>query len=99
SNGAPDAIGTMMLLSDGTVMAQGSGVTKSWFKLTPDTSGSYTNGTWSSLADMSLERLYFGSNVLPSGKVFVLGGEYSGPLGLQNIVNTGEIYDPVTNTW
>ena len=30
---------------------------------------------------MGLQRLYFGSNVLPDGRVFVQGGEYSGPFG------------------
>ncbi len=92
-------IGTMMLLTDGTVMAQGGGVANTWYKLTPDASGSYVSGTWSSLASMSTQRLYFGSNVLPSGKVFVLGGEYSGPVGAQNLTNTGEVYDPVADSW
>lgn len=91
--------GTMMLLTDGTVMVQGGGVTNAWTKLTPDTAGNYINGTWTSIANMGLQRLYFASNVLPSGKVFVLGGEYSGPSGAQNIINSGEIYDPVANTW
>jgi hypothetical protein len=93
----------MMLLSDGTVMVQGGGtpttVTKTWYQLTPDGSGSYANGTWSQLPDMSLERYAYASNVLPDGRVFVLGGEYSGPDGTSNWTNTGEIYDPVANTW
>jgi hypothetical protein len=99
---APEAIGTMLLLSDGTVMAQGAGgnmVTKTWYQLTPDASGSYVDGTWSPLASMSLERLYYGSAVLPDGRVFLVGGEYSGPLGISNDTNTGEIYDPLTNSW
>jgi hypothetical protein len=92
----------MMLLSDGTVMAQGGGSTtasKIWYQLTPDASGSYQNGTWSQLASMSLERLYYASNVLPDGRVFVEGGEYSGPGTTQNFTNKGEIYDPVANSW
>ena len=99
TNFAPSGLGTMMLLSDGTVMAQGSGTNKNWFRLTPDATGSYTNGTWSQLASMGTQRLYFGSNVLPSGKVFLVGGEYSGPSGTQNWTSTGEIYDPVANSW
>src|SRR5438552_727320 len=79
------AIGTMMLLTDGRVMAQGengtNGVANTWFQLVPNASGSYINGTWSSLTSMSLQRLYYGSNVLPSGKVFIVGGEYSGSTG------------------
>src|SRR5438105_7209357 len=77
-NLAPTGIGTMMLLTDGTVMAQGGGVTSNWFRLTPDANGSYVNGTWSSIASMGTPRLYFASNVLPDGRVFILGGEYSG---------------------
>jgi hypothetical protein len=91
--------GTMMLLSDGTVMVQGGGVAKTWYQLTSDASGSYVNGTWSQLPSMGLEREFYASNVLPDGRVLVLGGENSGSQGLQNWTNTGEIYDPVANTW
>jgi len=96
---SPTGTGTMMMLSNGTVMVEGGGTTNSWYQLTPSTSGSYTQGTWTSLASMSLQRLYFASNVLPSGNVFCVGGEYSGPTGAQNFTNTGEIYNPVTNSW
>ena len=91
--------GSMLLLSDGTLMVQGGGVSKDWSKLTPDSGGNYINGTWSARAPMSLERLYTGSVVMPNGKVFILGGEYSGPAGSATWVNSGEIYDPVSNTW
>src|SRR6516225_8246919 len=79
TNFLPDAFGATheMLLSDGTVMIQGGGASvasKNWYKLTPDTNGSYIDGTFSPRASMNLERLFFGSNVLPSGKVFLLGG-------------------------
>jgi VCBS repeat-containing protein len=99
----PSFAGTMMLLTDGTVMVQGQegsgGVSKTWQRLTPDSSGNYINGTWSNLASMSLERLYVGSNVLPNGNVFVVGGEYSGPSGTANWTNTGEMYNSLTNSW
>lgn len=104
ANLAPDSdgIASMLLLPDGTVMAQGVGpnqVSKSWYRLTPDANGSYVNGSWSQLADMGLERLYTASNVLQDGRVFELGGEYSGPQGNATWINTGEIYNPLTNTW
>ena len=94
-----DASGTMMLEANGTVIVQGGGVSKAWDLLAPDSSGSYVNGTWTRLAAMSTQRLYFGSNVLTDGRILVQGGEYSGPLGLANWVNTGEIYTPSTNSW
>jgi hypothetical protein len=91
----------LMLLSDGTVMVQGGADTAStsWYKLTPDSTGSYINGTWSQLASMHTGRLAYASNVLTDGRVFVLGGEYSGPNSALNLTNTGEIYDPIANTW
>jgi len=96
---APAALGHMILLSNGTVMAQGSGISKTWYQLTPDINGNYANGTWSALPSMGLERKDYGSNVLPSGKVLIVGGEYSGPSGVKNVINSGEIYDPVANSW
>jgi hypothetical protein len=104
ANPAPDVTGTMMLLTDGTVMVQDNSFTSNtpynqWFRLTPDSTGSYVNGTWSSLASMSTQRLYFASTVLPSGNVFLVGGEYSDPNLDINWTNTGEMFNPVANTW
>ena len=45
---------------------------------------------------MSVQRLYFGSNVLQDGRVFVVGGEYSGPRIASNFNNTAEIFTPST---
>ena len=96
AHAAPAGIGTMELLSDGTMIGtQG----KNWYKLTPDANGSYVNGTWSTMASMSLERLYDATNVLPDGRLLVLGGEYTGPNYTPTSTNTGEIYNPVTNSW
>ena len=61
--------------------------------LTPNATGSYINGTWSTLAAMHYDRLFFFSQVLPSGEVYVAGGEYVA--GCQR----GEVYNPVTNIW
>ncbi len=99
ANNPAGGCGTMNLLTDGTVVVQGPGVSKVWSKLTPDSTGNYINGTWSNIAQMGLERLYTGNVVMPNGKYFVLGGEYSGPSGSATWVNSGEIYDPVANTW
>src|SRR5262249_27475003 len=56
SSPAPASIGTMELLSDGTVMASGAAgfASSAWYRLTPDATGSYAAGTWSSLANMNL---------------------------------------------
>jgi Kelch motif len=89
-------VGTMLLLTDGTVMAQNSN-TPHWWKLAPDISGSYVNGTWSQLADGPNGPLYFASAVLRDGRVFVAGGEYNSSGGSD--ILAAEIYDPLTNAW
>ena len=89
------AAGTMLLLTDGTVMCQESGGVR-WSKLTPDDSGSYINGTWTPLAPMLNTRLYYASAVLRDGRVIVCGGEYS---NAGSETNKCEIYDPVSDTW
>ena len=99
TNLAPDFAGTMLLLTDGTVMVQGYTPASHWMKLTPDSTGSYVNGTWSLIGPMSTPRLYFASHVLPNGKVWVLGGEYTGTSLQPTWTNTGEIYDPIANAW
>jgi len=92
-NPAPENLGVMMLLSDGTVAANGY-YDNTWYRLTPDSKGSYVNGTWSQLASMNYSRLYFQSDMLPSGKIYVSVGEYGdAPSG------SAEMYDPVANSW
>ncbi len=88
--------GVLILMTDGTVIchnSNGSTYGTGWDKLTPNAAGSYINGTWTSIASMNKDRLFFSSQVLPSGEVYVAGGEY-GAGG-----TTGEVYNPVANTW
>ena len=47
----PNGAYLAFLLTDGTVMFQGNN-SATWSKLTPDSSGSYLNGTWSQLASL-----------------------------------------------
>jgi len=90
---------TALLLTDGTVMVQAteSGI---WWKLTPDNTGSYINGTWSQLASMpaGYGPLYYASAVLPDGRVVVEGGEYNNS-GSGVWTTLGAIYDPAGNSW
>ncbi len=86
----------MLLLSDGTVMAANNdGVVdgQAWYRLTPDGKGSYVNGTWSVLASMNYTRLFYSSDVLSDGRVFVAGGEFGSGAA------TAEIYSPWSNIW
>ncbi|EOA91508.1 hypothetical protein ACJQWK_03647 [Exserohilum turcicum] len=48
-----------------------------------------------SAPDMQIARGYQSSTILSNGKVFTIGGSWSGPIGGK----PGEIYDPEANTW
>jgi hypothetical protein len=102
--------GAVLLLTDGTVLAHSepnclsctSTDYSSWYKLTPDNNGSYVDGTWSKVASPTgYAPLYFGSVVLPDGRVVVEGGEYDCSTGTCNSawINQGAIFDPVKNVW
>ena len=93
---APGSCETALLLTDGTVMVHSWDDYQNWFKLTPDASGSYVNGTWTSLANMITGRLYFPNATLQDGRIWVAGGEYLSNSGDHNAM---EVYDPVKNTW
>jgi hypothetical protein len=98
-------VGAIGLLSDGTVLLheeQDSSPQK-WYKLTPDDTGSYINGTIKPIASLPVINgtqygpFYFGSVVLPDGRYIIEGGEYN--LGSADWTNKGAIYDPVKNKW
>lgn len=87
-----------LLLTDGTVIVHDASQ-RDWWQLTPDITGSYVNGTWSQLGSLpaGYGPLYFGSAVLPDGRVIISGGEYN----FNNAVftNQGAIYYPLFGAW
>ncbi|MCA1595457.1 MAG: hypothetical protein LC772_03405, partial [Chloroflexi bacterium] len=100
--------GAALLLTDGTVIVhdEGSGTSQlgsDWKRLTPDASGSYTNGTWSSAGSLQAGYgpHYFASAVLGDGRVVIFGGEYNLADNSGNAVesNQGALYNPATNSW
>ena len=75
-------VGAMLQLRDGRILVheEQSGNSAAWHLLTPDASGSYVNGTWSSggLLPSGYAPWFFGSQVLLDGKTVVIeGGEYN----------------------
>jgi len=94
----PDGAIVTMLMTDGTVLAQGYGETD-WYKLTPDNTGSYVNGTWKQIA--SLPSGYspdaMAESVLADGRLIIAGGEYN--FDQFSFTNISAIYDPLTNKW
>ncbi len=94
----PDGIILTFQLTDGTVMAQGNNE-YDWWKLTPDKTGSYVNGTWTQLANLPSGYVPYAmaSAVLADGRVIIEGGEYLNDIF--TLTNRGAIYNPSSNTW
>ena len=94
----PAGAGIGFLLTDGTAIFQANNLSD-WYKLTPDNTGSYQNGSWTKLA--SLPSGYvpdaFASAVLADGRVVIAGGEYNN--GNFALTDLCAIYDPAANTW
>jgi len=99
-NGASNPI----LLTDGTVLVKETGF-PDWWRLTPDQSGSYVNGTWSQVASLPVgySPLYHSSAVLPDGRLIIEGGEYllsdDHTAFIVSESAKGAIYDPIADTW
>ena len=89
NNPPPSGLQYGLVLGDGSVMCANGGT--SWYRLAPNSAGSYINGTWTQLASMHYSRLFFSSDVLTNGFVYVAGGEYGG--------GPAELYNPLANTW
>src|SRR5450432_1749230 len=75
-------VGPMLQLRDGRILVheEQAGNARAWHVLTPDATGSYVNGTWSSggLLPSNYSPFYFGSQVLLDGQTVVIeGGEYN----------------------
>jgi autotransporter-associated beta strand protein len=91
ANSSPIGLGTMDLLTNGSVLMTDGG--NQWAILTPNSSGSYVNGTWKKVSNANYTRLYDATQVLQNGNLFIAGGEYG------NGAATGEVYNTLTNTW
>ena len=95
---APDGVVIAFQMTDGTVIGQGSQEQDFW-KLTPDNTGSYVNGTWTQVASLAsnYDPDAAASAVLADGRLLFEGGEYN--FGNFDLTNLGAIYDPIANTW
>ena len=100
-----------LLMTDGTVIVHlinnSNQGTPSWYQLTPDITGSYVNGTWSTFASLRANYgpLFHASEVLPDGRVIINGGEYNLNENIVNgkqmpvDTNLGAIYYPSLGAW
>jgi hypothetical protein len=94
----PDGAIITMQMTDGTVLAQGGGETD-WWKLTPDNTGSYKNGTWTKMASLPAGYSPYAQAeaVLGDGRLIISGGEYN--FDEFAFTNQTAVYDPLANTW
>ncbi|KAK2029826.1 kelch domain-containing protein [Colletotrichum zoysiae] len=76
-------------LEDGRIIISGGSDAESTSIYDPATN-SFTRGP-----DLKLPRGYQTTCTLSNGKVFTIGGAYSG----NRVAKNGEVYDPVANTW
>lgn len=101
-NAPSSAVAHALLLNDGSVLVNSmffENHADPWYRLVPDSTGSYINGTWSSAGTLptGYNPLYFGSSLLPSGQVVIMGGEYNN--GSAVWTTLGALYNPKTQTW
>lgn len=102
----PSAVAHMLLLTDGSVLVNSyffSVHTDNWYRLIPDSTGSYINGHWvnAGSAPAGYNPLYFASAVLPNGQVVIIGGEYNNgsSSGSNGWTTLGATFNPHTNAW
>jgi hypothetical protein len=96
------AVAHAVLLNDGSVLVNSmffQNHSDPWYRLVPDKTGSYINGTWSNAGTLpaGYNPLYFASSLLPSGTVVVMGGEYNN--GSAVWTTLGALYNPNSRTW
>ena len=91
-----------VLLTDGTVLVQDEGC-EDWWKLTPDSFGSYVNGTWTQIASLpsGYGPEWHATAVLPDGRLIIEGGEYNelAKSAVPVWTSQGAIYDPRRDRW
>jgi hypothetical protein len=105
-NQPPKAGELSLLLTDGTVMMQSFNDAGVFYRLTPDSNGSYVTGTWSRLSSPPAGYAPYASSevVLADGRVLFVGGEYNRnqyvlPFAPSGLTNMSAVYDPVTDHW
>jgi hypothetical protein len=94
-------VGHALLLTDGSVLIINSecNSTGNWYRLVPNSKGSYQNGTWVSAGALpaGYNPLYFSSAVLPTGNVIIVGGEYNACNSVWTTL--GALYNSKSNHW
>ncbi len=106
ANQPPEPGYLTMLLTDGSVLMQSNNDAGVFYELTPDSAGSYVNGSWRKISSPPAGYApYAGAEaVLADGRVLWVGGEYNQnnynlPFAPSGLTNMSAVYDPVSDQW
>jgi len=99
-------VGPMLQMRDGRLLVheEQNGNPRDWYFLTPDSTGSYVNGTWTltGLLPSNYSPFYFSSQVMVDGvHILVEGGEYNFGSGDETNIGALGTFVPFTGdvTW
>ncbi len=97
-------LGAIVQLRDGRILVheEQQGNSRAWHLLTPDATGSYVNGTWTTIPNMpsTYSPWFFGSQVLLDGHTLVVeGGEYNFGSAVWTTLGAVLTYSGNTFTW
>lgn len=106
ANQPPEPGYLTLLLTDGRVLMQSINDAGTFYELSPDSQGSYVNGSWHKVTSPPAGYApYAGAEaVLADGRVLFVGGEYnqnnySLPFAPSGLTNMSAVYDPVADRW
>jgi hypothetical protein len=105
-NQPPDPGYLTILLTDGSVLMQSINDAGVFYRLSPDSQGSYVDGSWRKISSPPVGYApYAGAQaVLADGRVLFVGGEYnqnnySLPFAPSGLTNMSAVYDPAEDSW
>lgn len=106
ANQPPEPGYLTMLLTDGSVLMQSINDAGSFYELSPDSEGSYVNGSWRRISSPPAGYAPYAAAeaVLADGRVLFVGGEYNQndyqlPFAPSGLTSMSAVYDPAADRW
>src|SRR5581483_2718953 len=104
ANQPPEPGYLTMLLTDGSVLMQSANDAGTFYELSPDSAGSYVNGSWHKVSSPPTGYAPYAAAeaLLADGRVLFVGGEYnqnnySLPFAPSGLTNMSAVYDPAAD--
>lgn len=106
ANQPPEQGYLTLLLTDGSVLMQSVRDAGVFYELSPDSEGSYVNGTWRKISSPPVGYAPYAAAeaVLADGRALFVGGEYNQndyqlPFAPSGLTNMSAVYDPAADRW